>query len=149
MKRLLNILVFLCLSSIVFAQEETRTIDSLENVLSTQQGSERIKTMIQMVWAFYDISFDDGIEWGEKAIKLSHEMGDIELEAEASYAIGVQYGYHNDFDLAQIYLKNSFDLFKRSGNEVRAFDAIWNQAYFATLALGLLLFLETLKTGLL
>lgn len=133
MKRLLNILVFLCLSSIVFAQEETRTIDSLENVLSTQQGSERIKTMIQMVWAFYDISFDDGIEWGEKAIKLSHEMGDIELEAEASYAIGVQYGYHNDFDLAQIYLKNSFDLFKRSGNEVRAFDAIWNQAYFELL----------------
>ena len=49
MKRLFNILIFLFFTSFIFAQEETRVIDSLESVLRTQQGTERIQTMIQMV----------------------------------------------------------------------------------------------------
>ena len=130
MKRLFNILILLFLTTFCFAQEETRVIDSLESVLHTQQGSERIKTMIQMVWAFYDVSFDDGINWGEKASQLAHESGDVELEAQAIYAMGVQYGYHNDLDLAQNYLKEAFVLFEQVGNETKAFDALWNQAYF-------------------
>ena len=133
MKPLINILVFLCLSLIVSAQEESHIIDSLENALATQQGSERIETMIQMVWAFYDISFDDGIEWGEKAIQLSHEAGDLKLEAKASYAVGVQFGYHSDFDLAQIYLKKAFALFEQAGDWEGAVDAMWNQPYFELL----------------
>lgn len=133
MKRLLLILSFAFYINWVFAQEETHIVDSLENVLSTQQGKESIKTMIQMVWAFYDVSFDDGIEWGEKAIQLSQEVGDIELEAQASYAVGVQFGYHNDFDLAQVYLKKAFGLFEQAGNETGAFDAMWNRAYFELL----------------
>lgn len=130
MKRLFNILILLFLTTFCFAQEETRVIDSLESVLCTQQGTERINTMIQMVWAFYDVSFDDGINWGEKARQLAHESGDVELEAQAVYAMGVQYGYHNDLDLAQDYLKEAYDLFEQVGNETKAFDALWNQAYF-------------------
>ena len=75
MKRLLLILSFFVFPTWAFAQDDTRIVDSLENVLSTQQGDEKIKTMIQMVWAFYDVSFDDGIEWGEKALQQSHELG--------------------------------------------------------------------------
>ena len=130
MKRLLLILSFAVFSTWVFAQDDTRVVDSLENALAKQQGTERIKTMIQMVWAFYDVSFDDGINWGEKAKQLAHESGDMELEAQAIYAMGVQYGYHNDLDLAQDYLKESFRLYKQVGNEEKAFDALWNQAYF-------------------
>ena len=130
MKRLL-LIVFLAVCSIwAFAQEDTHIVDSLEQVLTTQQGTERIKTMIQMVWAFYDVSFDDGIDWGEKAKQLARESGDIELEAQATYAMGVQYGYHNDLDLAQDYLKEAYDLFEQVGDETKAFDALWNQAYF-------------------
>lgn len=130
MKRILIILSFCVLSILAFAQDDTRVVDSLEHVLATQQGSERIKTMIQLVWAFYDISFDDGIEWGEKSMQLSHESGDQELEAQAAYALGMQFGYHNDLDLAQDYLKKACDLFKQSGNETKAFDALWYHAYF-------------------
>ena len=133
MKRLLLILTFFVFPTWAFAQDDTRIVDSLENVLSTQQGAERIKTMIQMVWAFYDVSFDDGIEWGEKALQQSQELGMTELEAEATYALGVQYGYHNDLDLAQDYLKESFRLYKQVDNEIKAFDALWNQAYFELL----------------
>lgn len=124
---------FCVLSICAFPQDDTRVVDSLEHVLATQQGSERIKTMIQMVWAFYDVSFDDGIAWGEKAMRLSHESGNVELEAQAAYAMGMQYGYHNDLDLAQEYLKTAYDLYEQAGNEAKAFEALWNQAYFELL----------------
>ena len=130
MKRLLLILSFSFLSIWVVAQDDTHVIDSLENVLAAQQGSERINTMIQMVWAFYDVSFDDGIEWGEKAMRLAHESNEIELEAKAAYALGMQFGYHNDLDLAQDYLKKAYDLYEQAGNDSKAFDAMWNVAYF-------------------
>ena len=133
MKRLFNILLLIGLCFPLFAQEDTRVVDSLENALSTQQGSERIKTMIQMVWAFYDISFDDGIKWGEKAMKLAHESGEIEMEAQAAYAVGMQFGYHNDLDLAQDYLRKAFVLYEQADNDSKAFDALWNIAYFELL----------------
>ena len=69
MKRLLNILVFFCLASTTIAQEDTRIVDSLSSVLVSQEGREKVLTMIELTWEFYDISFDDGIRWGEKAIK--------------------------------------------------------------------------------
>ena len=130
MKRLLLILSFTICWTWGFAQDGTRVVDSLENVLAIQQGNERIKTMIQMVWAFYDVSFDDGIEWGEKAMSLAHESGEQELEAQAAYALGMQFGYHNDLDLAQDYLKKAYDLYEQAGNDPKAFDALWNIAYF-------------------
>lgn len=133
MKRLLLVMCFCSLSIWAFAQDDTRVVDSLENALAGQQGPEKIKTMIQMVWAFYDVSFDDGIAWGEKAMGFAHESGELELEAQAAYALGMQYGYHNDLDLAQDYLRKAHSLYEKSGNEAKAFDALWNQAYFEML----------------
>ena len=129
MKRLINILVFLCLSYTLTAQEETRVVDSLEGAMATQQGAERIKTMIRLSEAFYDVSFDDGIAWGEKAMRLSREMGDIELEAEAAYVLGSQYGDHKDLDLAKDYLKKAFILYEQAGDEEKVVDVLLQQAY--------------------
>jgi tetratricopeptide (TPR) repeat protein len=133
MKRLFNILVFLFLVSFVFAQDETKVIDSLENVMAKQEGREKVLTMIELSYAFFDFSFDDCVSWGEKAIQHALKMDDVELEADANYALGINYGYHSDLDLAQIYLKNSLDLFQQSGNEEKAFESLWNQAYFELL----------------
>ncbi len=130
MKQLLLILPFVVFSTWAIAQDDMAVIDSLENVLVTQQGTERIETMIQLVSAFYDVSFDDGIEWGEKSVRLAREMNATELEADALYALGVQYGYHNDLDLSQDYLKQSYHLYEQVGNEAKAFEALWSQAYF-------------------
>ena len=130
MKRLLNILVFLFLSCCTFAQDETRIVDSLESVMVNQEGRDKILTMIELTWEFYDISFDDGISWGEKAIKEAHDLGFADLEADATYALGMQYGYHADLDLAKAYLKKAFALHKAVGNESKSFEDLWNQAYF-------------------
>lgn len=130
MKRLLNILVFLCLSLVVFAQEETKAIDSLESVLSKQEGRERIETMLKLSEAFYDVSYDDCIAWGERAIAEAKAQGYADLEADANHALGEQYGYHIDLDLSYAYLKTAYDMHVSMGDGTKAFEDIWRQAYF-------------------
>jgi tetratricopeptide (TPR) repeat protein len=130
MKRVFNILILSFLTTFVFAQDETRVIDSLESVMSKQEGREKVETMIELSKAFFDFSFDDCVDWSEKAIHLSQEAGDVELEADAYFSLGINYGYHSDLDLAQIYLKKSLELYQQSGSEAKAFESLWNLAYF-------------------
>ena len=100
MKRLINILVFLCLSLMTFAQEETRVVDSLRSVLVRQEGHEKVETMIELSKAFFELSFDDCIDWGEKAIEEAVRLQDEELIAKAYWKIGLRYLNHYEFDLA-------------------------------------------------
>ena len=53
MKRWLNILVFIVFSVSAFAQVDTRVVDSLQEVLATQEGREKVKTMLELTWDFY------------------------------------------------------------------------------------------------
>lgn len=130
MKRLLVIAFFALCSIGCFAQDDTRIVDSLRSVMVGQEGREKVKTMIELTWEFYEISYDDCLDWGEKAIKEAQRLGFDDLEADATYALGMQYGYHADLDLAQDYLKKAFDLHESVGNEGRALEDLWNQAYF-------------------
>lgn len=100
MKRVINILVFLCLSLMTFAQEETRVVDSLRSVLVRQEGHEKVETMIELSKAFFELSFDDCIDWGEKAIEEAVRLQDEELIAKAYWKIGLRYLNHYEFDLA-------------------------------------------------
>ena len=130
MKRLLLILSLAICSTWVSAQEDTSIVDSLQSVLAIQEGSDKVRTMIELTWEFYEVSYDDCIDWGEKAIKEAQHLGLTDLEADATYALGMQYSYHADLDLAQVYLKRAFDLHMSIGNEDRAFEDLWNQAFF-------------------
>ena len=130
MKRLFNILILLFLTTFTFAQDETRVIDSLESVMAKQEGREKVLTMIELVWEFYEVSYDDCLNWGEKAIKEAQTLGFPDLEADATYALAMQYGYHSDLDLAQYYLKKAYVLHHSLDNDARAFEDLWNQAYF-------------------
>ena len=42
-------------------------------------------------------------------------------------------GYHSDLDLSQLYLKKAFDIYMQFGNEIQAFESLWNIAYFELL----------------
>ena len=130
MKRLLNILLICCLALTALAQEETRVIDSLESVMSNQMGRERIETMLELSKAFFDVSYDDCIAWGEKAIAEAKAQGYVDLEADANHALGEHYGYHIDLDLSSAYLKTAYDMHVSMGDEAKAFEDIWRQAYF-------------------
>lgn len=130
MKRLLNILIFFCLSLLAIAQEETRIVDSLSNVLITQEGRDKVLTMIELTWEFYDISYDDCLSWGERAVEEAKSLELADLEAKANYVLGIQYSYHGDLDLAKQYLMRSYDQFMLLGDTKNAFESLWNIATY-------------------
>ncbi len=112
MKRLFNILVFCCLSLITFAQDEVLVIDSLESVMATQEGNERVETMMELSKAFVDFSFDDCIHWGEKAIEEAARLQDDDLVAKAYWKIGLRYLHHYEFDMAHEQFVVAWDVLK-------------------------------------
>lgn len=130
MKRLLNIMVFIGLSVAAFAHDDTHIVDSLRSALATQEGREKVKTMIELTWDFYDVSFDDCIEWGEKAVKEAQNQGFGDLEAKANYVLGIQYAYHGDLDLAEHYLQIAYAKFTVLGDVKNAFESLWNIATY-------------------
>lgn len=130
MRRVFHIAILLWLPLMNFAQEETRVIDSLQSVIERQEGREKVETMIELSRAFFDFSFDDCIDWGEKAISEAKNQGYTDLEANANYVLGSQYGNHADLDLSNVYLKKAYDMHMSIGDETKAFEDIWKQAYF-------------------
>ena len=130
MKRLLNILVFCCLSLNAFSQEETRVVDSLLRVLDHQEGREKVLTMIELTWEFYDISYDDCIDWGEKAINEANKLGFTDLYAKTNYVLGIQYAYNGDMDLAKVYLKKAYAQYTALGDTKNTFESLWNIATY-------------------
>lgn len=129
MRRLIDILLFVLLAATGFAQE-TRIVDSLQDVLATQQGREKVMTMLELTWDFYDISFDDCIAWGEKAIKEANELGYNDLEAKANYVVGIQFAHHADLDLAKDHLRQSYHLYEALADTANMFEALWSMARY-------------------
>lgn len=125
MKRWLNILVFIVFSVSAFAQVDTRVVDSLQEVLATQEGREKVKTMLELTWDFYDVSFDDCIDWGEKAVEEANKLGFADLQAKANYVLGIQYAYHADLDLAESYLHKAYSQYITLGDTANAFESLW------------------------
>lgn len=112
MKRVCNILVFMCLSLFSVAQEETCVVDSIIQVMAKQEGYEKAETMQELARAFFDVSFDDCIEIGEKAIQESANVGDKPLLAQAYWKLGISYLEHYDLDLAQNYFDQGLEILK-------------------------------------
>ena len=130
MKRWLAILSFLSLALVASAQEEMRVVDSLESVMVQQEGREKIETMMELSKAFFDFSFDDCIDWGEKAIEEAHALGFTDLEGDATFSLGEFYGDHADNDLAQEYLRKARLIHLSVGKEKEAISDLWLQAYY-------------------
>lgn len=129
MRRWINIFVFVLLATMGVSQE-TRIVDSLQEAYAKQEGREKVLTMIELTWDFYDVSFDDCIDWGEKAIKEAKTLGYSDLEAKANYVLGIQYAYHADLDLAKEYLKESYRQFDALSDTKNACESLWHWATY-------------------
>ena len=114
MKRLLNILVFFVLASAAMAQEETRIVDSLLQEMARQEGYEKAETMQELSRAFVEISYDECVSIGEKAIEESAKTGDIPLLSQAYWKLGLSYLEHYDFDLAHQCFEQASELLSNS-----------------------------------
>lgn len=130
MKHFCAILVLMALSVVASAQIDTRIVDSLQEAYATQEGRDKVLTMIELTWDFYDVSFDDCIDWGEKAVKEANRLGYKDLEAKANYVLGIQYAYHADLDLARQYLQESYNQFDALSDTKNAFESLWHLATY-------------------
>ena len=124
MKRLLSILLFCCLALPVVTQEETRVIDSLESVIAKQEGPDKVESMMELSRAFFDFSFDDCINWGEKAIVEATKLQDVPLLARAYWKIGLRYMNHYEFDLAINYFDQALGLMEDIGDSELLMDIL-------------------------
>lgn len=114
--RIVHIILMVLFASTAFAQSEIRTIDSLQQAAASQKGREKVKTMLELSKAFYDVSFDDCISVGEAAVIESKKLKDKQLEAEAHYKLGVRYMYHYDLDLSCTQLKKALQMLPEGDN---------------------------------
>ena len=126
----IGVLFVLLLSLTGYAQEDTHIVDSLRSVLPSQEGRETVLTMIELTWEFYDISYDDCLNWGERAIKEAQNLGLKDLEAKANYVLGIQYAYHGDLDLAKEYLYVSYHQYIALDDTENAFESLWDIATY-------------------
>lgn len=133
MRRVFHIAILLWLPLMNFAQEETRVIDSLQSVIERQEGREKVETMIELIWEFYEVSYDDCLDWGEKSIKEAQLSGFADLEARANYVLGLQYAYHGDLELANHYLKESYNQYIAMSDIENAFESLWDIATYELL----------------
>lgn len=129
MRRSIHILFFMLLAATGIAQE-TRIMDSLQSILPTQQGRDKVLTMIELTWEFYDVSYDDCLDWGERTIKEAQALGYADLEAKANYVLGIQYAYHAELDLAKEYLQKAYCQFVALDDNKNAFESLWNIATY-------------------
>lgn len=130
MRRYFVILLFILLVPKVWSQDDTHIVDSLLDVLPTQQGRDRVLTMMELTWEFCDISFDESTAWGEKAIVEAQAMDSTRLLAKANYVLGMQYCFHGDMDLAKEYLTESCTLYASLGDLSDLFDSQFQLARY-------------------
>ena len=111
MKRLINILVFISIASNCIAQnEEMRVIDSMRNVMAKQEGVQRVETMTELAQALFNVSYDDCILLGEKAVIEAEKLKDEDLLSWTHWKLGNSYMNHYDFDLAYEHFEKALEL---------------------------------------
>ena len=135
MKRWLFIVSLFVSSISSFAQDEMRTIDSLESVMAKQEGREKVETMIELSYAFFEFSFDDCISWGERAIEDAVRLHDDELLAKSYLEMGNRYLDHFEFDLAYEQFVNALKYLKEKGDSELLEDVL-NSKGWAELFMG-------------
>ena len=92
MKKLLLILISLCLSSYGFSQNPVKIIDSLKIELSKNPSdSLKIKAYSDLCWYYRTISTDSAFTYGNLALKLAQKTNNRVGEAQAHNDIGILY----------------------------------------------------------
>ncbi len=94
-------------------------IDSLENLLSVHKKNDeqRLETLLDLTKEYGYVSPDSGIIYGELALNISREMGDIISEMLSLRYLGVSYHFMDEYNNALAYYDSSLALAVISENK--------------------------------
>lgn len=101
--RTCSFLLFLQFSFSIQAQNELLKIDSLNQLISNQSGSERMKSLLALSEAYRMVSIDKSIKTGWDALTYADEHGLKSLKANVLRSLGQSAQQAGDFDLAADY----------------------------------------------
>jgi tetratricopeptide (TPR) repeat protein len=106
-KKLTLFLAFLILSGSLFAEDITRKIDSLNNRVKSQVGSERIQSLIYLSEAYRKISIDKTFEAGKSAELYAKQEGLENMNGTILLSLGRSASFSGDYDLALEYFSQA------------------------------------------
>jgi len=96
--------------------DELKRIDSINQVLIMQKGSDRVKSLIALSEAYRIISFDKSIKTGLDAVDYASVNNFDELKAEVYKSLGTSAMESGDYLLALDYYAKSLEAFEKAGN---------------------------------
>jgi signal transduction histidine kinase/tetratricopeptide (TPR) repeat protein len=99
-------------SPIVLSQ--TKNLDSLKAVLTTQNGKDKALTLLWLCWEYRFVNADSARTYAFEALKLSQQKGLVEYEAEAFSTIGVTYEAQGNYEEAVTYGQQSLALYRKA-----------------------------------
>lgn len=99
------------------SQDDLRRIDSLNQLISKQSGSERMKSLLALSEAYRLVSFDKSIKTGWDALTYADEQGLLGLKATVLRSLGQSAQQAGDFDLAADYFKKAAMHFSNLNNQ--------------------------------
>jgi signal transduction histidine kinase len=99
MKKTIFFTLFLVFNFYCFSQDNTKIIDSLKQVISTNPSdSIKIKVYGDLCWYYGRVSNDSAFHYGDLALKLSKKTNNIVGEAQAYNDIGIIHTYTSNYD---------------------------------------------------
>lgn len=94
-------------------------IDSLKLAIKNHEGIAKIDARLKLAYTYRKSDFEKSRTLGEIALKEANELSDINLQARASYYLGLTH-YHNDKqEQALPYFEQAIKLYKQEGNNVQ------------------------------
>lgn len=105
MIRTLALVAMVC-PLLLIAQQKTRAIDSLEQLLQSQKGAALAETYANLTWEYRTVDRNEAIAYGNKAVRQAKSSNSLALEAQAYNDLGIIYYDKEDYDSA-LYLYNT------------------------------------------
>lgn len=104
-----NICLFILLSFKLLANQVS-TIDSLENILKSQNDTNLVITLNELTWQYRNISQEKALNYGFKALKLSMNLSFLKGIAQSYNDLGIIYFDQKNYSKALEFYQNSLKI---------------------------------------
>jgi len=115
MKKIVIIILFIFVSNLLLG--ETDQIDSLQVLVNSSEGEEKIDALNMLAKAYWTIDPEKTLEFASESRKLAKRKKYRSGEAEAVKNLGVGYYYLGDSQTGMDYLLESLELRKQIGSK--------------------------------
>jgi two-component system, NarL family, sensor kinase len=111
-------LIALSAGQLLFGQNNTRLLDSLEQLIPSQKDSALVKTYNELTWQYRLVDRDKAIQYGNKAIALGNSIGYPAGVAQAYNDLGIIFYDKELYDTAIVLYGRAMDMRRKMGDEL-------------------------------